>query len=94
MIAKGDTVMFRGTSSGTQQGEFMGVAPAGKRVAVSGDSMIPQLQPKTSQVNSTNLAYLEQGTGDAVVLVHVGTLAGARRTGSAVVPRPGFCEIA
>src|SRR5690242_7812919 len=72
MIAEGDTVMFRGTSSGTQGGEFMGVAPAGKRVAVSGDPMIPQLQPKTIQVNSTKLAYVEQGTSDAVVLVHGG----------------------
>jgi non-heme chloroperoxidase len=34
--------------------------------------MIPQLQPKTIQVNGTNLAYVEQGTGDAVVLVHGG----------------------
>jgi steroid delta-isomerase-like uncharacterized protein len=36
MIAEGDKVMFRGTSSGTHRGEFMGVAPTGKRVSISG----------------------------------------------------------
>ncbi len=36
MIAEGDKVMFRGTSSGTHRAEFMGVPPTGKLVSMSG----------------------------------------------------------
>lgn len=34
--------------------------------------MIPQFQPKTIDVNGTDLAYIEQGMGDAVIFVHGG----------------------
>lgn len=33
LIAEGDRVVVRSTWSGTQQGEFMGIAPTGKRVS-------------------------------------------------------------
>lgn len=35
MIAEGDKVAARVTMSGTQQGEFMGVPPSGKKVSVT-----------------------------------------------------------
>jgi steroid delta-isomerase-like uncharacterized protein len=34
MLAEGDKVMIRMTWSGTQQGEFMGVPPTGKRMSI------------------------------------------------------------
>lgn len=34
IIAEGDRVVIRFTSSGTQQGEFAGVAPTGKKVSI------------------------------------------------------------
>lgn len=34
--------------------------------------MLPQCQPKTIHINGADLAYMEQGTGDAVILVHGG----------------------
>jgi steroid delta-isomerase-like uncharacterized protein len=36
MIAEGDKVVMRFTSRGTQRGEFLGIAPTGKRVTVTG----------------------------------------------------------
>ncbi len=36
LIAEGDTVVYRGTVSGTQTGEFFGIPPTGKRVTVTG----------------------------------------------------------
>ncbi len=36
MIAEGDKVMTRFTVRGTQQGEFMGIAPTGRQVTVTG----------------------------------------------------------
>lgn len=36
MIAEGDKVVFRGTSSGTHQGELMGLPPTGMQISVSG----------------------------------------------------------
>ena len=32
--------------------------------------MLASWQPRTIEVNGTNLAYVEQGTGDLVVFVH------------------------
>jgi len=34
MIAENDRVVIRFTSTGTQQGEFAGIAPTGKRVSI------------------------------------------------------------
>ncbi len=40
MIGEGDYVAFRYTIEGTHQGEFMGVAPTGKRVSVTAMEML------------------------------------------------------
>jgi steroid delta-isomerase-like uncharacterized protein len=39
LIAEGDRVVERFTFAGTQQGDFMGIPPSGKRVTVSGMSV-------------------------------------------------------
>lgn len=36
IITQGDTVMYRWTLRGTQEGEFMGVAPTGNEIEVTG----------------------------------------------------------
>lgn len=40
MMAEGDKVVARITMTGTHQGEFMGLAPTGKKIAVSGIDII------------------------------------------------------
>jgi non-heme chloroperoxidase len=47
--------------------------------------MVPQLQAKTVHVNGTDLAYVEQGTGDALVFVH-GSLGDYRSWGLQLAP--------
>jgi predicted ester cyclase len=41
LIAEGDKVVARATEQGTHRGEFMGIAPTGKQVAVYGDQHLP-----------------------------------------------------
>lgn len=40
MVAEGDTVVVRATTRGTHQGPLLGVAPTGRRVAMSGLTMV------------------------------------------------------
>ncbi len=40
MIAEGDKVAVRWTGRGTQKGEFMGIAPTGKQVTITGNSIL------------------------------------------------------
>jgi non-heme chloroperoxidase len=47
--------------------------------------MVPQFQAKTLHVNGTDLAYVEQGTGDAIVFVH-GSLGDYRSWGLQFAP--------
>ncbi len=39
VIAEGDRVLTRWTLTGTQQGEFMGIAPTGRQIRVTGMSL-------------------------------------------------------
>ncbi len=48
--------------------------------------MISQLEPKSIHVNNTDLAYLEQGTGDAVIFVHGGGATDLRTWGAQIEP--------
>lgn len=40
LFAEGDKVVFRVTGYGTHQGDFMGIPPTGKRVAMSGIDIV------------------------------------------------------
>ena len=40
IVAEGDRVAFRYTWRGTHQGEFMGVAPTGKKVSILGTTIV------------------------------------------------------
>jgi steroid delta-isomerase-like uncharacterized protein len=40
IVTEGDLLVARGTMSGTQQGEFMGMPPSGRRMEVTGFDML------------------------------------------------------
>ena len=46
MVAEGDRVVARWSAEGTQNGEFMGMAPTGKHVQFSGIEIIRVLDGK------------------------------------------------
>jgi steroid delta-isomerase-like uncharacterized protein len=62
MIAEGDKVVIRFTSRGTHQGEFLGIAPTGKRVTVTatGTYRIEGSKIKEGWVNQDLFGLLQQ----------------------------------
>ena len=62
VIAEGDRVVVRMTVSGTHKGEFMGIAPTNKRVAV-GEIIIHRIvggKVAEEWINADNLGLLQQ----------------------------------
>ena len=49
-IAEGDKVAYRWTARGTHQGEFMGIAPTGNRVEMTGISIARLIDGKLEEI--------------------------------------------
>lgn len=62
LIAEGDLVVARHTFRGTQTGEFMGIAPTGKQVTVTGITITRFANGKGIELwgNSDDLGLLQQ----------------------------------
>jgi steroid delta-isomerase-like uncharacterized protein len=61
-IAEGDKVAYRWTARGTHQGEFMGIAPTGKRVEMTGISIARLIDGKIEEIweNYDALGMMQQ----------------------------------
>jgi steroid delta-isomerase-like uncharacterized protein len=61
-IAEGDKVAYRWTARGTHQGEFMGIAPTGNRVEMTGISIARLIDGKIEEIweNYDALGMLQQ----------------------------------
>lgn len=62
ILAEGDTVATRWVATGSQQGEFMGSPPSGKRFKISGQSIYRIRNGKITEgwVNDDSLGMLQQ----------------------------------
>ena len=62
MIAEGDKVVVRHTARGTHQGNFMGIAPTGKQLVVTGIVIARVANGKSIEewINSDTLGLLQQ----------------------------------
>jgi steroid delta-isomerase-like uncharacterized protein len=61
-IAEGDKVAYRWTARGTHQGEFMGIAPTGNRVEMTGISIARLIDGKIEEIweNYDALGMMQQ----------------------------------
>jgi steroid delta-isomerase-like uncharacterized protein len=61
-IAEGDKVAYRWTARGTHQGEFMGIAPTGNRVEMTGISIARLIDGKLEEIweNYDALGMMQQ----------------------------------
>ena len=62
LVAEGDLVVFHGTNQGTHQGDFLGIAPTGKRVTFSGIIIFHVAEGKIVErwAQLDNLSLLQQ----------------------------------
>ncbi len=71
-VAEGDMVVTRWIARGTHRGEFMGVAPSGRRIEVSGMSMDRSLEGRIVE-NWNNWEALE-------MMLQIGAIPDSERT--------------
>jgi steroid delta-isomerase-like uncharacterized protein len=62
MIAEGDKVAYRWTATGTHQGEYMGIAATGKRITITGTTVLRIENGKIAErwANEDMLGFMQQ----------------------------------